>query len=147
MKLNKQGYDLIKQFEGCRLTAYQDSIGVWTVGYGSTYYENMQKVKQGDKVSQQRADEIFEFVANRFARNVDDLITSQLTQNQFNAVVSLAYNIGMGNFQKSTLLKKLNKNPSDKTIKDEFLKWVNAGGRPLKGLVNRRKKEAEIYFS
>ncbi len=147
MKLNKQGYDLIKQFEGCRLTAYQDSIGVWTVGYGSTYYENMQKVKQGDKVSQQRADEIFEFVANRFARNVDDLITSQLTQNQFNAVVSLAYNIGMGNFQKSTLLKKLNKNPSDKTIKDEFLKWRNAGGRPLQGLVNRRKKEAEIYFS
>ena len=84
MKLNKAGYDLIKQFEGCRLTAYQDSVGVWTIGYGSTYYENMQKVKKGDKVSQQRADEIFEFGANRFARNVDDLITNQPTQNQFN---------------------------------------------------------------
>lgn len=147
MKLNKTGYDLIKQFEGCKLTAYQDSVGVWTIGYGSTYYENMQKVKQGDKVSQQRANEIFEFVASRFARNVDDIITSKPTQNQFNAVVSLAYNIGLGNFQKSTLLKKLNKNPNDKTIKDEFMKWVNAGGRKLQGLVNRRKKEAEIYYS
>ena len=147
MKLNKTGYDLIKRFEGCKLTAYQDSVGVWTIGYGSTYYENMQKVKQGDKVSQQRANEIFEFVASRFARNVDDIITSKPTQNQFNAVVSLAYNIGLGNFQKSTLLKKLNKNPNDKTIKDEFMKWVNAGGRKLQGLVNRRKKEAEIYYS
>ncbi len=147
MKLNKNGYDLIKQFEGCKLTAYQDSIGVWTIGYGSTYYENMQKVKHGDKVSQQRADEIFEFVANRFVRNIDVLITSQLTQNQFNAVVSLAYNIGMGNFQKSTLLKKLNKNPNDKSISAEFNKWVNAGGKPLQGLITRRKKESEIYFS
>ena len=147
MKLNQNGYNLIKQFEGCKLTAYQDSIGVWTIGYGSTYYEDMQKVKKGDKVSQERANEIFEFVASRFARNVDDIITSKPTQNQFNAVVSLAYNIGLGNFQKSTLLKKLNKNPNDKTIKDEFMKWVNAGGRKLQGLVNRRKKEAEIYYS
>lgn len=147
MKLNQNGYNLIKQFEGCKLTAYQDSIGVWTIGYGSTYYEDMQKVKKGDKVSQERANEIFEFVASRFARNVDDIITSKPTQNQFNAVVSLVYNIGLGNFQKSTLLKKLNKNPNDKTIKDEFLKWVNAGGRKLQGLVNRRKKEAEIYYS
>ncbi len=147
MRLDKQGYDLIKQFEGCKLTAYQDSVGVWTIGYGSTYYENMQKVKKGDKVSQQRANEIFEFVANRFARNVDDIITSQPSQNQFNAVVSLAYNIGLGNFQKSTLLKKLNRNPNDKTIKDEFMKWINAGGKPLQGLINRRKKEAGIYFS
>ena len=146
MKLNKDGYNLIKQFEGCKLQAYQDSVGIWTIGYGSTYYENMQRVKQGDKVSQQRANEIFEFVANRFARNVDDLITSQPTQNQFNAVVSLAYNIGLGNFQRSTLLKKLNRNPNDKTIKYEFLKWINAGGRQLQGLINRRKKEAEIYF-
>lgn len=147
MKLNKDGYNLIKQFEGCKLTAYQDSVGIWTIGYGNTQWENFAKVKQGEKISQQRAEEVFQFFANRFANQVDAIIIANITQNQFNAVVSLAYNIGLGNFQKSTLLKKLNKKPNDKTIKDEFLKWVNAGGRKLQGLVNRRKKESDVYFS
>ena len=147
MKLNKAGYDLIKQFEGCRLTAYQDSVGIWTIGYGNIYYENQAKVKQGDKVSQDRAEQIFSYYADKFARNVDAIITNKnITQNQFNAVVSLAYNIGLANFQKSTLLKKLNTDNNDKTIKDEFLKWINAGGKPLAGLKTRRQKEAEIYF-
>ncbi len=147
MKLNKQGYDLIKKFEGLKLIAYQDSVGILTIGYGNITYEDFSKVKKGDKISQQRADEVFQFFANRFAKQVDAVITANVTQNQFNAVVSLAYNIGIGAFSKSTLLKKLNKNPNDSTIKDEFLKWVNAGGRKIQGLVNRRTEESKIYFS
>lgn len=147
MKLNKQGYDLIKQFEGLRLNAYQDSAGIWTIGYGNINYEDFTKVKKGDKVSQQRAEEIFKFFADRFARQVDAVITKPVTQNQFNAVVSLAYNIGISAFQKSTLLRKLNANPNDSTIRNEFLKWVNAGGKKIQGLVNRREKEARLYFT
>ena len=152
MKLNQNGYNLIKQFEGLRLDAYaatesEKQRNIWTIGFGNITYENGTKVKKGDKITQQRAEELFKYFADRFASNIDTKVTVPITQNQFNAIVSLAYNIGLGNFQKSTLLKKLNRNPNDKTIKDEFLKWINAGGRKLQGLVNRRKKEIEVYFS
>ena len=152
MKLNKNGYDLIKQFEGLRLDAYaatesEKQRNIWTIGFGNITYENGTKVKKGDKISQDRAEQIFSYYADKFARNVDAIITNKnITQNQFNAVVSLAYNIGLANFQKSTLLKKLNTNNNDKTIKDEFLKWVNASGKRLQGLVNRRTEEANLYF-
>ena len=152
MKLDNNGYKLIQKFEGLRLDAYaatesEKQRNIWTIGFGNITYENGTKVKKGDKISQDRAEQIFSYYADKFANQVDAIIIANITQNQFNAVVSLAYNIGLGNFQKSTLLKKLNKNPNDKTIKDEFLKWVNAGGRKLQGLVNRRKKESDVYFS
>ena len=73
--------------------------------------------------------------------------TSNLNQNQFNALVSFAYNVGTGNFSSSTLLKKVNRNPDDLTIKDEFLRWNKAGGKVLNGLTNRRNEEADLYFS
>ena len=146
MKLNNAGYDLIKNFEGLKLSAYQDSAGIWTIGYGNIHYEDFSKVKKGDKISLQRAEEVFKFFADRFARQVDAIITSCLNQNQFNAVVSFAYNVGIGALQKSTILKKINKNPHDPTITAEFLKWINSGGRPIEGLKNRRKKEAALHF-
>ena len=147
MKLDNNGYKLIQKFEGLKLNAYQDSVGIWTIGFGNITYENGTKVKKGDKISQDRAEQIFSYYADKFARNVDAIITNKnITQNQFNAVVSLAYNIGLANFQKSTLLKKLNTNNNDKTIKDEFLKWVNASGKRSQGLVNRRTEEANLYF-
>lgn len=147
MKLDKKGYELIKGFEGLKLDAYQDSVGIWTIGYGNIHYEDFTKVKKGDKVSLQRAEEIFKFFANRFSKQVETLIKKPLTQNQFNAIVSFAYNVGIGALKDSTLLKKLNNNPDDPTIKNEFMKWVNAGGKKIQGLVNRRTSEAKLYFT
>lgn len=147
MKLDNNGYRLIQGFEGLKLNAYKDSAGIPTIGYGNIAYENGTKVKMGDTISQEKADLLFQHFANRFASQVDSVVTATVNQNQFNAMVSLAYNIGIGAFSKSTLLKKVNKNSCDSTIKDEFMKWVNAGGKRIQGLVNRRKKEAEVYFS
>lgn len=147
MKLNKAGYDLIKTFEGFRSQAYQDSAGIWTIGYGNIRYEDFTRVKKGDKISYARAEEVFRFFADRFSAQVDAMITTPITQNQFNAVVSFAYNVGIGALSSSTLLKKINKNPKDPSISSEFLKWVNAGGKKIPGLVIRRQKEAKIYFS
>lgn len=146
MKLDSNGYKLIQGFEGLKLSAYKDSVGIPTIGYGNITYENGTKVKMGDKITQERADKLFQYFADKFASKVDVAITSDVNQNQFNSLVSLSYNIGIGAFQKSTILKKVNKNPKDLTIKDEFMKWVNAGGKKIQGLVNRRKKESEIYF-
>lgn len=146
MTLDSTGYKLIQGFEGLKLNAYQDSVGIWTIGYGNITYEDGKKVQKGDKITQEKADSLFKFYADRFAKQVDSAITSKVNQNQFNAIVSLAYNIGIGALQKSTLLKKVNANPNDESIKNEFMKWVNAGGKKIQGLVNRRTKESEIYF-
>lgn len=146
MKLDQAGYNLIKSFEGLRLRAYQDAVGIYTIGYGNITYENGKKVQRGDVITRERADELFRYFADKFASNVDASITVPVTQNQFNALVSFAYNVGIGAFRKSTLLKKLNKCTNDPTIRNEFLKWVNAGGRRLEGLVKRRTREAELYF-
>ena len=148
MKLDLSGLDLIMQFEGLRLKPYLDSVNVPTIGYGSTYYPNGTKVKMSDPpISKGYAFDIFENIAQKFAAKVDAYVKPELKQNQFNAVVSLAYNIGLGNFSKSTLLKKVNANPNDVSISQEFAKWNKAGGKVLNGLTNRRLKEAKVYFS
>lgn len=145
-KLDSNGYKLIQGFEGLRLSAYKDSAGIPTIGYGNITYIDGSKVKMGDKITQEKADLLFQYYANKFASQVDSIITKSVNQNQFNALVSLAYNIGIGAFSKSTLLKKVNVNPNDNTIKNEFMKWVNSGGRKIQGLVNRRAKEASLYL-
>src|SRR5690606_15235211 len=116
-------------------------------GYGNTTYLDGTKVKKGDEITREQADLIFKQTANKFALDVVKLIDVCLTQNQFNALVSLAYNIGIGSFKGSTLLKKVNNNPNDKSIADEFLRWKYAGGKVIQGLLNRRIKESEVYFS
>lgn len=147
MKLNTEGLSLIKKYERCKLTAYKCPAGVWTIGYGNTFYEDGTKVKQGDKITQQRADELFKnIVEKKFAEPIRKLITSYVTDNMFNAIVSFTYNLGIGNLKSSTLLKKVNANPNDKTIADEFAKWTKSGGKVLSGLVKRRKAEADLYF-
>jgi lysozyme len=124
------------------------SAKIPTIGYGNTYYPDGKRVTLLDKdITKQQAFDMFKEVANRFAKRVDTLVTSNLNQNQFNALVSFAYNVGTGNFSSSTLLKKVNKNPDDLTIKDEFLRWNKAGGKVLNGLTNRRNEEAILYFS
>lgn len=148
MKLNKEGYDLIKLFEGLRLKPYLCSAKVPTIGYGSTFYENNKKVEMSDPaITKQRADELLELSADRFARKVMNLVKKPITQNQLNALTSFAYNLGSGALASSTLLKKVNINPNDVTIRNEFLRWNKANGVALKGLTNRRIKEADLYFT
>ena len=148
MKLNENGYNLICEFEGLKLKPYLCSARISTIGYGNTYYPNGKRVTLlDDAITKEYAFEIFKTIADKFAKRVDDMVTSEITQNQFNALVSFAYNVGTGAFATSTLLKKVNVNPNDATIKNEFLKWVRANKKVIQGLVNRRNKEALIYFA
>jgi lysozyme len=147
MKLNTQGYRLICMFEGFSAKPYLCSAKVPTIGYGNCYYLNGKKVTLLDKpITELEAFEMFKAIADKFADKVSKLVTTPVDQNQFNALVSLAYNIGPANFQKSTLLKKVNFNHNDPSIRAEFLKWNKAGGQVLKGLTIRRTAEADLYF-
>jgi lysozyme len=148
MILDNKGYLLITKHEGLKLKPYLCPAKIPTIGYGNTYYPDGKRVTLLDKdITKQQAFDMFKEVANRFAKRVDTLVTSNINQNQFNALVSFAYNVGTGNFSSSTLLKKVNRNPDDLTIKDEFLRWNKAGGKVLNGLTNRRNEEADLYFS
>jgi lysozyme len=147
MTIQETTLQLIRQFEGCKLTAYQDVKGVWTIGYGNTFYENDNKVQQGDKISQARAEELLYNIALPFAEKVNKLITITVTQNQYDSCVSLAYNIGLNNFMNSTLLKKININPNDVTISNSFLVWDMSGGKHIPGLLRRRTAEAKNYYN
>lgn len=139
--------DLIKQFEGLKLQAYKDIAGIWTIGYGLTRYPDGTKVKQGDKITQQQAEAYFQETLQKFAQGVEDSIKTKVNNNQFAALVSFAYNVGLNAFKESTLLKLVNENPNNPAIETQFMRWVNAGGRPVQGLVNRRRHEANLYFS
>jgi lysozyme len=148
MKLNNAGYQLICEFEGLRLKPYLCSAKVPTIGYGNTYYPDGKRVTLLDKeITKEYAFEIFKVIADKFARRVLSMVKKPLTQNQFNALVSFAYNVGTGAFSTSTLLKKVNANPNDLTIRNEFARWTRANGKIVNGLVNRRKKESDVYFS
>lgn len=146
MTLNKAGKDLIKRFEGVSLDAYRCSANKITIGYGNTFYEDGSLVQMGDKITKERAESLFELIADSFSSKVNPLITSNVNNNQFDALVSFAYNCGIGNLKSSTLLKKVNLNPNDATIRDEFMKWNRASGKVLAGLTRRRTAEADLYF-
>lgn len=148
MKLDKKGLDLIAEFEGLSLKPYLCSAKVPTIGYGSTFYENGTKVKLTDApITKQRAEQLLKNTADKFAEKVAVLITKPVTQNQFNALVSFAFNVGVSALKISTLLKLVNNNPNDGNIAKEFLKWNKAGGRVVQGLTNRRIKESALYFT
>ena len=148
MKLNEAGINLIKLFEGLKLTPYLDSAGVPTIGYGSTYYFDGTKVTIQDKpLTQAQADALFASIVDRFAISVADLVTTNLNDNQFSALVSFAYNLGVFSLGQSTLLSLVNANPNNPQITTEFNKWIYAGGNMLNGLVRRRAAEAKLYFS
>ena len=139
--------ELVKHFEGCKLTAYVCSAGHNTIGYGNTFYENGVKVKPGDKITQQRAEELLDIILIKFVQQTNEVIKSSVTQNQRDALTDFAYNCGLGNLKSSTLLKKVNADPNDKTIREEFMKWNKGGGKVLNGLTRRREAEANLYFS
>jgi lysozyme len=147
-KISQKGIDLIKKFEGLKLKPYLCSAGVPTIGYGNTFYETGKKVTLNDPaITEKRAEELLAHLLVSFEKYVDSFCRDDISQSQFDALVSFAYNLGPNSLKASTLLKKVNANPSDPTIKAEFLKWTKAGGRVLKGLVLRREAEAALYFS
>jgi lysozyme len=147
-KLSLKGFELIKRFEGLQLKPYKCPAGIPTIGYGNTYYPNGKKVTlQDEPITQSIADKLLESLLPPYERAVDSFCRDDINQNQFDALVSFAYNLGIGNLQKSTLLKKVNANPKDVTIADEFLKWNKSNGSVLKGLTLRRQAEADLYFS
>jgi lysozyme len=148
MKLNNEAYQLITKHEGLVLKPYLCPAKVPTIGYGNTYYEDGKRVTLLDKpITKERAFEMFKEIADRFAKAVSQSVVSDLNQRQFNALVSFAYNVGVANFKKSTLLRIVNANPNDKQIENEFRKWTKANGKVLSGLVKRRQDESNYYFS
>jgi len=140
MKTSTKGLKLIKSHEGLRLKAYKCPADVWTIGYGSTT-----GVKPNDVVTNKQAEELL----------AKDLATAEaevnrhklpLNQNQFDALVSFIFNVGSGNFRKSTLLKRIQENVFHPNIPFQFSRWDKGGGKVLPGLVRRRKDEAILYF-
>jgi lysozyme len=148
VKLDDNGYKLLMGFEGLSLVPYKCQAGISTIGYGNTFYPSGIKVTMQDKpISLATASWMFRTIADRFAVDVDKMIKANINQNQFNAIVSLAYNIGLAGLAKSSLLKKVNANPSDPTITNSFMIWNKAGGKVLNGLTKRRAIEAKLYFA
>lgn len=141
------GLNLIKKWEGLRLSAYLCAAGVPTIGYGSTRYPNGKKVMLGEKLTgEKEATQLLLATLEPFESAVNKHLPN-LNQCQFDALVAFSYNVGTGAFIKSTLLKKAKVNPADPSIVDEFLRWNKAGGKVLAGLTNRRREEANLYFS
>lgn len=141
MKTSKNGLELIKAHEGLRLTAYTCPAGVWTIGYGHT-----STARQGMTIMRARADQLLALdVVN--AENEVNSLPVQLNQNQFDALVSLVFNIGNGNFRRSTARRLILANPNDRAIAPAIELWNKANGDVLPGLVRRRKEEAELYFA
>jgi len=136
---SRAGLGLIKTFEGCKLTAYLCPAGVWTIGWGRTT-----NVKRGDTCTQAQADAWLEQEYDAFERKVRSLVKVPLTANQMGALVSLAYNVGMGALGSSTLLRLLNAGQYDAAAK-QFARWNKAGGRVLAGLTRRRAAEAASF--
>lgn len=140
MKTGSKGIALIKSYEGLKLEAYKCPAGVWTIGYGHT-----KGVIEGQVITKDQAD-IF---LKEDLSDAEKAVNKQnvlFTQNQFDALVSFTYNLGSGNLEMSTLLKKAKVDPNDVTIKSEFAKWNKAKGEILNGLIRRREAEANLYF-
>ena len=129
----------IKRFESCKLTAYQDTAGVWTIGYGHT-----KGVKKGDRITQYQAEQFLRDDLAEFERAAGK-VQRLTTQGRYDAVVDFMYNLGIGNFNKSTLKIYIESGRSVWEVQEQFLCWVNAGGRKLGGLVSRRIWEAARF--
>ena len=146
LKMNQAGYDLLKNSEGLKLEAYLCPAGKWTIGYGSTLYEDGSKVKKGDTITKERADKLLNNLISMFEEDAKRLIKVELNDNQFSALVDFIYNLGIGNFRKSTLLKKINSGELE-GASEEFERWIYSNGKKLEGLRKRRKSEKELFLA
>lgn len=145
-KVSENGIRFITQEEGIILHPYLDSVKIPTIGVGNTYYEDGTKVTMSDPpITMERAMNLFKIILSDYEIVVSGLDRDDLTQNQFDSLVSICYNIGIKAFKNSTLLKLVNENPNNPDIRKAFLMWKNAGGEPI--LLGRRKREANLYFS
>lgn len=147
MKINKAGRDLILEFEGGhKLNAYICPAGIPTISAGLTRIYN-RPVRMGDKLTLEESNRLFDIELSRFETGVLNLVKTRINNNQFSALVSFSFNVGLGNLRTSTLLRKVNMNPNDPTIRQEFLRWNRGGGIVLNGLTRRREAEADLYFT
>lgn len=147
MVVTDKAKEMMREHEGFRSEAYLCPAGVATLGYGSCFYENGQPVRMGHTIDRYRAERLFSYHIDQFSKGVIRLLGGKkLNENQFSAVVSFCYNVGLKAFERSTLRRKILSNPNDPTIKAEFSRWTRGGGKVLGGLVRRRKDEAELYF-
>lgn len=146
MQTSDKGIALIKQFEGCKLTAYQDSVGVWTIGYGWTQPFDGKPIRAGMAIKQETAERLLKTGLVSYESDVSRLVKVGLTQGQFDALVSFTYNLGARSLSTSTLLRKLNAGDYAGAA-DEFLRWNKAGGKVLNGLTRRREAERALFLS
>jgi lysozyme len=144
--MNAAGLNLIKRWEGLRLAAYKDSVGVWTIGYGHTAAAGPPAPKAGMKITEQEATDLLARDLGQYERAVTKAILVAPTPNQFAAMVSLCYNIGPANFATSTVVKLVNAgNP--RGAAEAFLRWNKAGGKVLAGLTHRREDEKKLFLT
>ena len=144
MQTNEDGLNLIKIYEGLRLKAYKDPVGILTIGYGHTSAAGEPKVTEGMTITKEQAEAILRRDLQKYEKAVDDAITADLTENQFAACVSLCYNIGPGAFAKSSVARFINAGRFADAA-DAFALWNRAGGKILPGLVKRRAAEAALF--
>ena len=140
-KTSQKGIDLIKEFEGFRARAYLCPANVLTIGYGHT-----KTCRQGQVISTTKGEELLKEDLKRFENAVNVLVKVPLNQNQFDALVSFAFNVGVGAFRNSTLLRRLNQG-NYKLAADEFKRWVRGGGKKLPGLIRRRQAERDLFLT
>ena len=146
MKISQTGINLIKQFEGCYLTAYLCPAKVWTIGYGTTGTVDGKAIGKGMKITKQKAEQLLRKDLEQFEKAVSAAVKVPINQNQFDALVSFSYNCGAGALRKSTLLRKLNQKDY-KGAAEEFLKWNKGGGKVLAGLTRRREAERKLFLA
>lgn len=143
--LNQAGLKLIKEFEGCELKAYNDIVGVPTIGYGSTEGLTADDVDNGKTITQQEAEDLLMTDLSRFQVGVEKYVTAPINDNQFSALVAFSFNLGLGSLKNSTLLKLLNKGDISGAA-EEFLRWNKAGGKVVAGLTRRRQAERSLFL-
>lgn len=146
MKMTEEGLALIKRFEGLRLDAYRDAVGVWTIGYGHTSMAGAPQVHAGLRISEAEAHEILARDVEVFAQGVRELLVVELSNQQFSALVSFAYNVGLGGLKRSSVLAAVNNREFD-AVPRRLSLWTKAGGRVLPGLVRRRAAEGALFMS
>lgn len=147
MQLSTNGFNLLAELEGVVLNPYKDSVGIPTIGIGSTYYEDGTKVTMKDKaITKERAIQLAKNVVKSFEARVNKSILLPMTQNQFDAMVLLCYNIGESGFARSSVVRNFNAGNLQKAA-DSFLLWNKAGGKVSKGLTNRRQKERNLFLT
>lgn len=145
--INKAGIDLIKKWEGFKADAYRDAVGIWTIGYGTTAMAGVGiDPKPGMRITEAQAEEYLRRGVDKFAREIRPAITAPINENEFAAFVSLAYNIGPRAFRKSSALRHFNQGNKAKAA-DAILLWNKAGGKVLRGLVNRRNEERALFLT